>query len=60
VSDASIRFSPGISTPKSLGIPSSAFPLLALPLFMARVLAADHAHNVFVLHDFASFTKSFY
>jgi hypothetical protein len=32
---------------------------LALPLFMARVLA-DHADNVLPLHDLARFTKSFY
>jgi hypothetical protein len=32
---------------------------LSLPLFMARVFAADHANHVLALHDSAAFTKSF-
>jgi hypothetical protein len=50
-----MRFSAGISTPNNLGINN----LLALALFMARVLAND-AHYVLALHNLASFTKSFY
>jgi hypothetical protein len=34
------------------------FPL-ALALLMARV-RADHADNIFALHDLARYTKSFY
>jgi hypothetical protein len=48
-----MRFSAGISTPKSLGIN------LSLPLFMSRV-RADHADNILPLHDLARYTKSFY
>ena len=36
------------------------FLSLSLPLFVAWVLGADHAHDVLALHDFARFTKSFY
>jgi len=30
---------------------------LALPLFVARIFA-NHAHNIFALHDFAAFTEA--
>jgi hypothetical protein len=33
---------------------------LSLPLFMARVLIADHTHHVLAFDDLAAFTKSFY
>jgi hypothetical protein len=62
-----MRFSAGISTPSNLGILYVSFPffslsafLLTLALFMARVFAADHAHDVLAFDDLARFTKSFY
>jgi len=61
-----MRFSAGISTPSNLGIFFQRFSFnfqlfsLALPLFMARVFAADHANHILALHDSAAFTKSFH
>jgi hypothetical protein len=55
-SEASMRLSPGISTPKSRGINSDR--KLTLPLLVTRVLA-DHAHYVLSLYDAATFAKAF-
>ena len=53
-----MRLSPGISTPRSRGIIGCSLAL-ALPLFMARVLA-DHADDVLALHDAAGFAEALY
>jgi hypothetical protein len=56
-----MRFSAGISTPKSRGIILfQGFDFLALSLFVSRIFCTDHAYNILALHDFARFTKSFH
>src|SRR6266699_6948089 len=64
VSELSMRFSGGISTPSNLGMVfvkkvTKLNRKSALALFMARVFA-DHAHHILALHDLATGTKPFY
>src|SRR6516162_7376462 len=59
-----MRFSPGISTPRRRGMAGfriADFRLgdLPLALLVARVGAADHAHDVLALDDLAGFTQAF-
>jgi hypothetical protein len=54
--EASMRLSPGISTPNRRGM--ARFRESALTLFVARVFAND-AHDVLALDDFAILTQAF-
>src|SRR3954451_15654116 len=59
--EASMRLSPGISTPRSRGIVGkwkvACGRVLALPLFMPGVLA-NHTEDVLAFHDAARLTES--
>src|ERR1700739_46806 len=52
--EASIRFSPGISTPSNRGI--CKFQGLALSLFVSRIFA-NHTDNILSLYDSAALTE---
>src|SRR4051812_5829232 len=55
--EASIRLSPGMSTPRSRGIRREV-GRLTLPLLVAGIRAADNADDVLALHDAAGLAKA--